>query len=169
MGRFKIAFLLAALLCVVAVIPRMEAQGWGHPPPLLPPRPLCSSQFALASYACARLPVNPDPIPIPPPPSPDVEEGNGHGHGHGHRHHHGRHHHSQSPVAEECCRWARQVDSECVCEALVHLANFLVRPSHAFTVAITDECIVTYSCNGRITIWEHAPQPQPLFLSNNNP
>ncbi|KAG6571480.1 hypothetical protein SDJN02_26146, partial [Cucurbita argyrosperma subsp. argyrosperma] len=155
MGRLEFAYTLAALLFVLALmIPEIDAQAWSYPP-----KPLCSSQFALASYACARLPLNPEPLPISPPSSPhghghDHDHNHDHDHGHGHHrgHHHGHHHRSRSPIEEECCRWARQVDSECVCDALAHLANFMVRPSHVFTVAITEDCVVTYSCIGRIKI-----------------
>ncbi|KAL6214732.1 hypothetical protein ACLB2K_014164 [Fragaria x ananassa] len=56
----KILTLFAATLLL---LPYMEAQHYA------PPRPLCASQFALASYACSLLPYGPMP-PIPQPPSP---------------------------------------------------------------------------------------------------
>lgn len=148
-----------------------------RPPPLRPPnltpRPLCASQFSLANYACALLPLNPLP---PSPPSlsvsavdvaadddDDDEDDDDHDHDNeeqhhthrhrrrhgGHRRRHKQHHHSQN--VDNCCRWASQVDSQCVCELLFLLpgfANFLMRPLHDYTLRISESCNVTYTCGG---------------------
>ncbi|KAG2411236.1 hypothetical protein I3760_Q018900 [Carya illinoinensis] len=150
-----------------------------RPQPQLAPRPLCASQFSLANYACALLPLNPL---TPSPPSlsisavavavaadddDDDEDDDDHDHDHdhdneehhhthrrrrshgGHRRKHKPHHHSQT--VDNCCRWASQVDSQCVCELLFLLpgfANFLMRPLHDYTLRISDSCNVTYTCGG---------------------
>ncbi|CAK8571951.1 unnamed protein product [Lathyrus sativus] len=124
------------------------------PPPSL--RPLCAPQLALVSYACGMLSFTPGshPSPILPPPSPsspDDDEGHhnegqqSHHHRHGHRHRHHRTSHE-----DNCCRWARDIDSRCVCEILVKLPLFLTRPLHEYTVVIGESCTVTYSCGGPI-------------------
>ncbi|KAK7295192.1 hypothetical protein RJT34_18097 [Clitoria ternatea] len=162
--------------------------------------PLCASQFALANYACSRLPFNPGVLPGPDsttPPSNDDDDdndndddnddndehngghrnhqgdghenghghqhehghghehghrhdhdhdhdhGHGHGHGHGHRH---RHRHRQTTDEANCCRWAREVDSQCVCEYLLRLPPFLRKPVHFYTLNIGAACEVIYSC-----------------------
>lgn len=133
------------------LVPEMESQI--RPPivhlPPASPRPLCASQFALVNYACAMLPFTPSS-----PPSPDVDdEGHRshHQHGHSHRHGHGhRHRHDNNPQEDNCCRWAREMDSQCVCEILVHLPPFLTKPVHQYSVLIGDSCNVTYSCGGPI-------------------
>ena len=61
---------LAVFLVFLVVQPRTNGQWIPRPiPPPIAPRPLCASQFALASHACAFLPYVPSPSPSPPPPS----------------------------------------------------------------------------------------------------
>jgi hypothetical protein len=123
------------------------------------PRPLCASQFSLANYACARLPLRPVTPPSPPDDDDDDDGGNRedhevHHHRHGHKSRHRHHsHHEQGPGEHDCCRWARQMDSQCVCEVLYLLpafANFIMRPVHAISLSISDTCNVTYTCSGTI-------------------
>ncbi|KAJ8898662.1 hypothetical protein K2173_004696 [Erythroxylum novogranatense] len=109
-------------------------------------RPLCASQFALVNYACAALPYMPPSPPSPPPPEEDSHE-NGHGHRHRRRH---RHHHHETQNEENCCRWLKELDDECVCDLLIHLPPFLSRPAHAYSIIVDDACNVTYSCGGRL-------------------
>nr|KYP43223.1 hypothetical protein KK1_035364 [Cajanus cajan] len=122
------------------------------------PRPLCASQFALVNYACSRLPfrhgVPPDSQ--SPPPPPDDEEGHNdnnkddnHNHSHKHRHGH-KHRHHQTPDEDNCCRWAKEVDNQCVCELLARLPPFLIRPLHQYTLDIGESCHITYSCGSPI-------------------
>lgn len=112
------------------------------------PSPLCPSQFALVNHACLSLPVLPMPPPspplsLPPPPPPSPSERR-------HRHRHGRHHgHQETLVEENCCRWMKQIDSECVCDLLVHLPPFLSRPVHQYTVMIDPSCNITFECGSR--------------------
>lgn len=140
---------------LLMLVPKLEGQIL---PPPLPSRPLCSSQFALASYACSLIPFSPLPPPQPPsPPSPPDDGGHNleHEHGHGHRHRHGhghRHRHHDTPTEEACCRWLKQLDSQCVCDLLVRLPNFLARPAHEYTVMVGDSCDVKFTCGGR-AIW----------------
>ncbi|CAN1352787.1 hypothetical protein LINPERPRIM_LOCUS42937 [Linum perenne] len=63
-----------------------------------------------------------------------------------HRH---RHRHGQSPAENNCCKWVRDVDDECVCELLMRLPTFLARPFHEYTITVSEWCKVTYSCGGR--------------------
>ncbi|KAK2363629.1 hypothetical protein QL285_088589 [Trifolium repens] len=78
-------------------------------------------------------------------------KGHGQGHGrHGHRHRHRHHRRGKTPEEENCCRWAKEVDNQCVCELLVRLPPFLVRPPHKYTLTIGEDCEVTYSCGGPI-------------------
>ncbi|XP_057432666.1 uncharacterized protein LOC130725454 [Lotus japonicus] len=156
MERVDILMVTMALT-LLALVPKTESHvgAEGH----VVPRPLCASQFALVNYACGRLPfspgVPPAPVPAPPsPPSPDDERSHRHrqghgggGHGHGHRH---RHHRESTPDEENCCRWAKDVDTQCVCELLVHLPPFLVKPAHQYTLIVGEECQITYSCGGPI-------------------
>ncbi|XP_008368867.4 uncharacterized protein LOC126614191 [Malus sylvestris] len=164
MERVKI-LTLTLFAASLLFLPKMKAQH------LFPPaRPLCASQFALANYACSMLPFTPTPPPTPPspPPSPpDDDEGqeedhghdhghsHGHGHNHGHRHVHHRHRHHDHqaiPAEDNCCKWLNQLDNECVCELLVHLPNFLIRPAHAYSVAVGETCTVSYTCGTPIRI-----------------
>ncbi|KAK7242978.1 hypothetical protein RIF29_37760 [Crotalaria pallida] len=162
MNRVKVFNLMTLVaLTLLALVPKMESQDVRSSAVApITQRPLCASQFALANYACARLPFSPGSPPEPPPdspPSPDDDGGDGdgdyghhhhrnrHGHRHGHRH---RDHHE--PEEEECCRWAKEVDSQCVCELLVRLPPFLMRPAHQYSLVIGEDCHVTYSCGGPI-------------------
>ncbi|KAK2649235.1 hypothetical protein Ddye_016724 [Dipteronia dyeriana] len=170
MDRIKIHS-LALLLVILAILPETESQRHRPLPlpmvPSVPPRPLCVSQFSLVNYACAMLPYSPAPPVSPPspplrptPPSPpddDVESSrrHGHGHGHGHRHRHRHRHgygdgHQATPQEENCCRWLKEVDNECVCDMLVHLPAFLSRPIHQYSVIVDDSCNVTFTCGGRL-------------------
>ncbi|CAN8253883.1 unnamed protein product [Cochlearia groenlandica] len=161
-----------------------------------PPRPLCSSQYALANYACSRLPMNtvppPSPISPPPPPPPpiappppdhddhdDHDDDDDHNHDdhdhddhnnsdrdhhkdndssqsrrqrrHRHHHHHHHHRHSEETYAQqECCKWLKLMDNECVCDILVQLPPLLAKPVHNYTVFVDESCIVTYTCGGRL-------------------
>lgn len=142
---------LSLLVAFLALLPKMEGI------PLPPPRPLCASQFALANYACQALPYTPGPPPIPPsppippvPPCPDdPDSGCTHNHPHRHRHRH-RSGHRETPEQENCCRWLRELDTECVCELLVRLPSFLVRPTHDLTVIVDETCNVTFTCGSRL-------------------
>ncbi|KAF3436324.1 hypothetical protein FNV43_RR23416 [Rhamnella rubrinervis] len=147
-----LTFYAGSGLLLLMLVPKSEGQIF---PPPLPPRPLCSSQFALASYACSQIPFSPLPPPQPPsPPSPpdngghrlEHEHSHRHGHGHGHGH---RHRHHDSPAEESCCRWVKQLDSQCVCDLLVRLPNFLSRPAHEYSVIVGDACNVSFPCGGR--------------------
>lgn len=146
--RFRISAFFAGFLLLL--VPKLEGQVL---PPVVP-RPLCASQFALASYACSLIPFTPLPPQPPSPPSPPDFLGHSHGRGHSHRHRH-RHGHGhghgrhETPAEESCCRWLKQLDSQCVCDLLVHLPNFLSRPAHEYTVIVGDACEVNFSCEGR--------------------
>ncbi|XP_014494947.1 uncharacterized protein LOC106756858 [Vigna radiata var. radiata] len=145
------------LLLLLTLVTKTESQ---IKPPLItvakPPRPLCGSQFALVNYACSRLPFRHGAPPADSPPPPDGEDGDGethHSHSHhrhNHRHGHGHRHHHQTPEEDNCCRWAKEVDSQCVCELLLRLPPFLVRPVHQYTLNIGDACNITYSCGSPI-------------------
>lgn len=140
----KAMIITLTLFALMVLVPKSEGQ-------MPVPRPLCASQFSLANYACARLPLRP----IAPPSPPEDDEDQGHHHRHGHRSRRHRHHrhHETGPGEEDCCRWARQMDSQCVCEVLYLLpvfANFLMRPVHSISLSISDSCNVTYSCGGTI-------------------
>ncbi|KAL9227951.1 hypothetical protein vseg_003581 [Gypsophila vaccaria] len=111
------------------------------------------SQFALVNHACSMLPYSPVSPPPPPPPSapPGVETPSTPGDSHRRRHHHKRrHNNSPDPAVEECCRWLKEVDTQCVCDLLVRLPVFLAKPVHAYTVEVDPDCSVTYTCPGRV-------------------
>lgn len=146
---------LAATI-LLALVPKMESQM--RPQVTMPPthpRPLCASQFALVNYACGRLPFHPG-VPPGPDPSPDDDEGHNNNnhqhsrHGHGHEHRHRHHHHHETADEDNCCRWAKEVDNQCVCELLLRLPPFLVRPLHQYSLLIGDDCEITYSCGAPI-------------------
>lgn len=147
---------LAFFVLFLVLNPKIECQMWMPPmppsPPLQPP-PLCMSQFVLANHACSRLPFTPVSPPSPPtPPSPIRPSSPGSPPSPGHRHRH-RHRHqatSQTPVEQECCRWLQEIDSQCVCDLLVHLPVFLAKPIHKYTVMVDASCNVTYMCSGRL-------------------
>ncbi|KAK9726132.1 hypothetical protein RND81_05G192300 [Saponaria officinalis] len=141
--------------------PSPTLPGQYRPSPTLPYpsfpalRPLCISQFALVNHACSMLPYSPVTPPPPPPPSapnsPGVAAPSPPSDSHRHRHHH-KHKHisSPDPAVEECCRWLKEVDTQCVCDLLVRLPVFLAKPVHAYTVEVDPDCSVTYTCPGRV-------------------
>jgi len=149
MKRVKFFNLIALAMTFLAIVPKMESQILPPIPPLPPIlplpqpslQPLCLSQLALVSHACAMVPRSVTPPP-PPPPSPD---NHGHRHNHGHR---GNQHHNLQE--ENCCRWAKEVDSQCICDVLVLLPPFLTKPLHQYSIHIGESCNVTYSCGGPI-------------------
>ncbi|KAF2594165.1 hypothetical protein F2Q70_00044302 [Brassica cretica] len=215
-------FLVAVLLLALSSSSFTRGQRIIQIPP---PRPLCASQYALANYACSRLPMNTVPLPspiappsppiFPPPPPPhhdhdhddehdhehdhgdhhdddhdhdeddhddhdhdhddhdhdhdhdhndhdhnrdhdhDHDDDNHHDNNHNHRRHHHHHHHHQRHREEtfaqqECCKWLKQMDNECVCDLLVRLPPLLAKPAHNYTVFVDESCIVTYTCGGRL-------------------
>lgn len=154
--RIKI-LLFALFMFLVLLSTKVDCQLMPRPfRPVPPPNPVtqrsvCSSQFNLVNYACAMLPYSQAP-PLPPPqltPSPPHDDNSGHGHRHRHRHR--RDHGSPAtPEEENCCRWLKNVDNECVCDLLVRLPIFLARPVHEYTVIVDDSCNVTYTCPGRL-------------------
>jgi len=170
MKKIEIFKIMAMALTLLAIVPKIESEV--RPTTPTNQRPLCASQFALVNYACGRLPFTPGapPAPLEPPPAPDDDGGDDdggdddggndeghknhhrdHGHGHGHSHKHGhKHRRHQTAEQENCCRWAREVDNQCVCELLVRLPPFLVRPLHLYTLNIGEDCEITYSCGGPI-------------------
>ncbi|KDP21489.1 hypothetical protein JCGZ_21960 [Jatropha curcas] len=111
-------------------------------PPQPSQRPLCVSQFALANYACSRMPPSPASDIFFPHPHPHRRPRQ-----HGHRHPPPGAHPS---AVENCCRWLSDVDNECVCDLLIRLPIFLARPAHQFTIVIGDTCTITFSCSGRV-------------------
>lgn len=163
MEKAKVFSLIMTAITFLALVPMRESH---LVIPSITPRPLCATQISLANYACSILPITPW-HPSLPMLSGDQghhdqhehdhehnhererahEHGHRHGHGHGHRH---RHHHRQTPEEDNCCRWARDVDSECVCELLVHLPPFLRRPMHQYSLKVGGSCDITYSCGSSI-------------------
>ncbi|XP_058770860.1 uncharacterized protein LOC131644389 [Vicia villosa] len=163
MKRINIFNSLTLALTFLAFVQKTESHI-GPPVIHLPPpslRPLCGPQLTLVSYACGMLSFTrgSPPSPTPPPSFPsslDNDEGHqghhdeghqNHNHTHGHRH---RRRHHRTSQEDNCCRWARDIDSRCVCEILVKLPLFLTRPLHEYTVVIGESCTVTYSCGGPI-------------------
>ncbi|KAL5796756.1 hypothetical protein ACOSQ2_001576 [Xanthoceras sorbifolium] len=162
MNRIKIHS-LALLMVILALLPETQSQRPRPMPiptvPLVPPGPLCASQLTLVNYACSMLPSSPAlPMSHPSPPSPpslpslpddgyDSRHIHGCEQGHGHRHRNGR---QATREQENCCRWLREVDNECVCDLLVHLPLFLSKPIHAYTVHVDASCNVTFTCGGRL-------------------
>ncbi|RID47798.1 hypothetical protein BRARA_I04364 [Brassica rapa] len=58
---------------------------------------------------------------------------------------------SQETYAQqECCKWVKQMDNECVCDLLVRLPPLLAKPAHDYTVFVDESCIVTFTCGGRL-------------------
>ncbi|KAI9080265.1 hypothetical protein K1719_037659 [Acacia pycnantha] len=153
MERVKVINLITILgVALLALVPKMESMPIRVP---TEPRPLCASQFALANYACARLPFTRGTPPSPPSPPDDGDDdddgdhdGDDHNLSHRQRHRHHRHHHTDQE--EDCCRWVKQVDSQCVCEFLLRLPPFLVRPVHEYKITLGDFCNATYYCGGPI-------------------
>lgn len=140
---------VSTLLLLVIYLGGSNSQFAPWPPVV--PRPLCLSQFTLVNNACQFLPFTPlpprgpaaapDPIsvispapapapaPAPGPSSPTSLV------------------YTQTPVEEECCRWMKAVDSECVCSLLAHLPTFLSRPVHQYTTLAHATCSVTFTCS----------------------
>ncbi|CAL5085136.1 unnamed protein product [Urochloa decumbens] len=48
----------------------------------------------------------------------------------------------------DCCRWLKEVEPDCVCQALLRLPSFLVKPQHKYTVKVGHSCKFTYRCGG---------------------
>jgi hypothetical protein len=42
----------------------------------------------------------------------------------------------------------KEVEPDCVCEALLRLPAFLVKPQHKYTVRVGRACKFTYRCGG---------------------
>ncbi|KAM6558615.1 uncharacterized protein LOC115709501 [Cannabis sativa] len=149
MERAKTSTLRFLLIFILIVVLKIEGKLSG-PQTGITPRPVCASQFALANYACSMIPYSPLPPPAPSTPSLDANHHHGRhrrgGRG-GHRHRH-RHHGTQEE--DDCCRWLYEIDTDCVCDMLVHLPNFLSRPVHEYTLVVGDTCNVTYTCGGRV-------------------
>ncbi|CAK9175837.1 unnamed protein product [Ilex paraguariensis] len=158
MERSNILHLAFFMILLLVLTPMTESQLLPLPPATS--RPLCVSQFALVNSACTALPFYPDhppPPPSPPPPLPshnESEHRHRHRHKHGHRHVHGHRHgwHGLrgTPVEQDCCRWLKSMDSECVCDLLVYLPPFLSRPVHQYNVVVDDSCNVTFQCASRL-------------------
>ncbi|KAG5051838.1 hypothetical protein JHK87_004036 [Glycine soja] len=126
-------------LTFVAFVPKMESQIMPPVIPFPPPslHPLCLSQLALVSYACAMLPptTTPPPSPLTSPPSPSSpSDDEGHRNDQNHGHH-------QTSQEENCCRWAKEMDNQCVCEFLLLLPPFLTRPLHQYSISIGESWI----------------------------
>ncbi|KAK4338743.1 hypothetical protein RND71_043230 [Anisodus tanguticus] len=140
------------------------------PWPTIVYRPLCLNQFALVNHACRLLPYSPlpppspsSPPPPPPPgptpspaPSPEEEEplppsppSPAY---------------VETPAEEECCRWMKSVDSECVCALLAHLPTFLTRPIHHYTTIVDPSCSVAFMCSSTIRFKNDQKSP----LSDND-
>ncbi|KAB2003444.1 hypothetical protein ES319_D11G132200v1 [Gossypium barbadense] len=143
-----------AIICLFSLVfVAMPVKLPQRPQLMAPPRPLCASQFSLVNYACAALPLTPF---SPPPPrnrnhsrsrSRSRSRSNSRRRSRKHRRRHG---HRETEMQSYCCQWLKQVDTECVCDVLVHLPTFLSRPNHQYTVVVDDTCTVNYSCGGRI-------------------
>ncbi|KAJ6880137.1 hypothetical protein NC652_033472 [Populus alba x Populus x berolinensis] len=87
-------------------------------------------------------------------------DGNGHGHGHGDGNDHGQSHgrrrhrhrqrhggsHNGSSSEDNCCKWLKELDEQCVCDVLYRLPPFLSKPAHTYTLYVAEACNVTYSC-----------------------
>ncbi|KAG6429153.1 hypothetical protein SASPL_107195 [Salvia splendens] len=137
--------LLAATILIVSL---STSQAHWHP---RRPTPLCVSQLAIVNRACGRLPyarVNPPSLPSPP-----AREGEGEvesGHHHHHHHRQPREGYVETAQEGECCRWVKEVDTECVCDLLVHLPPFMTRPLHEYKVIVDDSCEVSFSCASRL-------------------
>ncbi|KAF9669414.1 hypothetical protein SADUNF_Sadunf14G0105200 [Salix dunnii] len=132
MGIVKI--LATALLAAFLLLdPMIEAD----PDP--PQRPLCIPQYSLVNHACSVILGTPLPTSSL---TSDNDEGYGNGHG---RRNRGSHHGSSSSE-DDCCKWLKELDDECVCDFLYRLPPFLSKPAHKYTVYVDPSCNVTYSC-----------------------
>ncbi|KAK4281142.1 hypothetical protein QN277_012667 [Acacia crassicarpa] len=144
MKKLKVFRLLTMTVTFLALVPVRECHIPGSP---TESRPLCAAQFSIVNYVCSSLPFVRRP-PSLPAHSDDDEE---HGHNGGRHRHHDRRW-ENSDHEESCCRWAKAVNSQCVCELLLlfRLPTFLMRSSHQYTLAIGESCEVTYSCGSFI-------------------
>ncbi|KAK9756112.1 hypothetical protein RND81_01G074100 [Saponaria officinalis] len=150
---------VAAFLCLISMSSSEFPVIPFPPAPALALRPLCFTQFSLVYYACSSIPYSPilPPSPPPPPPPPlnsPIAEGpcpptDGHRRRHHHRH---KHSSSHNPAVDECCRWLKALDAQCVCDLLVRLPVFLAKPVHAYTVDVNSNCNVTYRCPSRVFV-----------------
>ncbi|CAD6211241.1 unnamed protein product [Miscanthus lutarioriparius] len=108
----------------------------------------CISQFAIASQACSILP--------PSPPDEhhhhddDDEDEDDHDDDEHHDRDRRRSHHAAAELRayRDCCRWLKEVQKDCVCEALLRLPPFLVKPQHTYVVRVGRTCKITYRCGG---------------------
>ncbi|XP_009778780.1 uncharacterized protein LOC142163021 [Nicotiana tabacum] len=139
--------ILLTLVLLVLNLGGSNSQFMPWPP--IVTRPLCLHQFTLANHACRFLPytplpppsTTPSPEPQPSPPSLTSSE------------------YEETPVEEECCRWMKSIDSECVCALLAHLPPFLSKPIHQYTAVVDASCSVTFKCSSRIR-YENEKSPQ---------
>ncbi|KAL1550200.1 hypothetical protein AAHA92_18201 [Salvia divinorum] len=138
--------LAATILILTLSLPTTPQAHW------LPrrPTPLCVSQLAIVNRACGRLPyarVNPPSLPSPPAREGEGKVESGH-----HHHHHRQRREGYVETAQEgeCCRWVKEVDTECVCDLLVHLPPFMTRPLHEYKVVVDDSCEISFSCASRL-------------------
>ncbi|XP_049411970.1 pectinesterase inhibitor 10-like [Solanum stenotomum] len=158
------------LLLIIIYVGGSNSQFATWPGPAVP-RPLCLSQFSLVNNACQFLPLTPLPPPGPAPalrpvptfspapgpapapglvptfspaPAPPTSLG-----------------YTQTPAEEECCRWMKAVDSECVCSLLTHLPTFLARPIHQYTTLAHATCSVTFTCGSSARYQENDHQKSP--------
>jgi hypothetical protein len=68
---------------------------------------------------------------------------------HDHDHDDHEHHHDEELRAyRDCCRWLQEVQKDCVCEALLRLPPFLVKPQHKYVVRVGRTCRIVYRCGG---------------------
>ncbi|KAK3147197.1 hypothetical protein QOZ80_3BG0279340 [Eleusine coracana subsp. coracana] len=58
------------------------------------------------------------------------------------------HHDEELRAYRDCCRWLKEVQKDCVCEALMRLPPFLVKPQHTYVVRVGRTCQITYRCGG---------------------
>lgn len=156
---------------ILLLIPKIQSQSNDDDDD---PPPLCITQLALVNSACAFLHTRHDDddgdSSPPSPPNDDNDNGgddpgrvdNGDGQslvdandGDDRRHHHHHHHRRRnrqgrgnSDREQDCCRWLKEVDDECVCALLLRLPPFLTKLEHEYTVEVNDQCNVTYECEG---------------------
>ncbi|KAK4376286.1 hypothetical protein RND71_006963 [Anisodus tanguticus] len=161
-GQNMIQGIVSTLLLLVIHLGGSNCQFM--PWPIIVNRLPCLNQFALVNHACRLLPYSPLPPPSPPspppapgatpspapspedeeplptsPPSPAYVE---------------------TPAEEECCRWMKLVDNECVCALLAYLPTFLARPVHQYTTVVDPSCSVTFMCSSTIRFENDQKSPQ---------
>ncbi|KAG6748551.1 hypothetical protein POTOM_048479 [Populus tomentosa] len=54
--------------------------------------------------------------------------------------------HNGSSSEDNCCKWLKELDEQCVCDVLYRLPPFLSKPAHTYTLYVAEACNVTYSC-----------------------